>query len=127
MLFFHSYSTNDFEILDFIKEFPNNDHHYIIEYAFNHIIDDYPTDNDKEFLVGIVIYYLYQGLTIDKNYLQVTLKIIEELLLHSKLKSWNNKEKRILFLNNEKIRVKKAIKYNNIEPIELKLKKIDLK
>jgi hypothetical protein len=127
MIYFHSYSINDFEILDFIKEFPNNNPNDIIEYAFNHIIDDYPSDNDKEFLVGVVIYFLYQGHSIDKTYLQITLKIIEELLSKSQFNSWNNKEKRILFLNNEKIRVKKAIKYNNIEPIELKLKKIDLK
>ena len=127
MIFFHSYSINDFEVLDFIYQYPNLSHNEIIQNAFDMIIDDYPTDNDKEFLIGIVIYFLYQGFEIDKTYLNICLNIIQYLLQFSEFNNWTNKEKRKLFLNNEKIRIKKAIKYNKIEPIELKLKKIDLK
>jgi hypothetical protein len=120
MIFFHSYSINNFEIFDFIEQFPNCSHNQIIENAFDMIIDDFPTDNDKEFLLGIVIYFLYQGLEIDKNYLNISLKITEYLLQFSKFKYWNNIDKRKLFLNNEKIRIKKAIKYNKIIPIDIK-------
>jgi hypothetical protein len=123
MIFFHSYSINNFEIFDFIEQYPNMSHNDIIQNAFDMIIDDYPTDNDKEFLLGIVVYFLYQGLEIDKNYLNISLKIAEYLLQYSNFKYWNNKNKRKLFINNEKIRIKKAIKYNKIMPIDIK--KID--
>jgi hypothetical protein len=120
MIFFHSYSINNFEIFDFIEQYPNDSHNQIIEKAFDMIIDDYPTDNDKEFILGIVIYFLYQGLEIDKNYLNISLKIAEYLLQHSDFKYWINKDKRKFFINNEKIRIKKAIKYNKIKPIDIK-------
>jgi hypothetical protein len=126
MIFFHSYSINNFEVLEFINQFQNISHNDIIHNAFDLIIDDYPTDNDKEFLLGVVIYFLYQGLEIDKNYLNLSLKIADYLLQFSDFKYWNNKDKRKLFLNNEKIRLKKALKYNKIQPIQIKLKKIDL-
>ena len=122
MILFHSYSINNFEIFDFIEQYPNLTHNDIIQNAFDMIIDDYPTDNDKEFLLGVVIYFLYQGLEIDKTYLNITLKIADYLLKYSEFKYWNNKDKRKLFINNEKIRIKKAIKYNKIEPIQIKNK-----
>jgi hypothetical protein len=122
MIYFNSYSVNNFEVIDFIEQYPNQSHNQIIENAFDMIIDDYPTDNDKEFLLGIVIYFLYQGLEIDKNYLKISLNIAEYLLQHSNFKFWINKDKRKLFINNEKIRIKKAIKYNKIQPIDIKKK-----
>jgi len=44
MILFHSYSINNFEIFDFIEQYPNLTHNDIIQNAFDMIIDDYPID-----------------------------------------------------------------------------------
>lgn len=108
-------NDNVFEYMnDIDKTKPNIVSKHIID-AFNQIQDDaIITENDMEFMLGIVIWSLRNNIYTDTYILKETKNIAELLIKNGKFKKWKNKKTRISRILLEIKILDKKILNNNI-------------
>ena len=119
---YDSYCTDN--VSDTIEEYnlDKDNCNMVIEDLFEQILQDYPTENDLEFLIGIIIWCLKNNYYVKKNYLETSKELLKFLINLGDFKDWNNIDKRKKKLKSEMKIIKNAI--NNIfeEKFLLKVK-----
>ena len=94
----------------------------MVKDVFDQVLDDYPSNNDLEFLVGIIVWALRSGFHIEKKELKVTNDIVKYLLENSDFSYWKNPETRKTKLKNEKNLLIKGLFNKPITEVVLKKK-----
>lgn len=109
---YDSYCTDN--VSETIREYDLNKENcnIVIEDIFEQILQDYPTETDLEFLIGIIIWCLKNNYYIEKKYLETSKELIKFLINLGEFNDWKDINKRKKRLKNEMKIIKNAI--NNI-------------